>query len=129
MSVLVADTQAILWQLSEPHRLGRAARRAFAAAEAGKGVCHVPATVLIEIALLHERGRVGLGAKQVAEMLGSHSAYAVLPIDIQQCLEFAALIGIKDPMDRLIAAAARVTKGRLLSSDGVFDDYLDRVWE
>jgi len=125
----VADTHALYWQLSEPHRLGRAARRAFNAAESGQGVCHVPAIVLIEISLLHERGRVGLGATQVAEMLASHSAYAVLPIDIQQCLEFAALIGIKDPMDRLIAAAARVTKGRLVSSDGVFDDYLDRVWE
>lgn len=129
MNSFVADTQAILWQLTEPHRLGKGARRAFAAAEAGRSVCHVPAIVLIEIALLHERGRVGLGAPQMAEMLASHPAYSVLPIDIQQCLEFAPLVGIRDPMDRLIAAAARAVKSRLISSDGVFDDYLDRVWE
>ena len=129
MSSFVADTHAIYWQLAEPHRLGRAARRAFAAAEAGKSVCHAPAIVLIEIALLHERGRVGLSAPQVAGMLATHQAYALLPIDSQQCLEFAALAGIRDPMDRMIAAAARVTKTRLVSSDDVFDDYLDRVWE
>jgi PIN domain nuclease of toxin-antitoxin system len=89
----------------------------------------VPAVVLIEIALLHERRRLRLGALQVAEMLVPHPAYAVLPIDVPQTLEFAALVGILDPMDRLIAAAARVQKARLVSSDEVFDTYLERIWD
>jgi PIN domain nuclease of toxin-antitoxin system len=125
----VADTHALYWQLTEPRRLSRAARRAFGAAENGECVCHVPVVVLIEIALLHERRRLRLGASQVAEMLVPHAAYAVLPIDVPQSLEFAALVGILDPMDRLIAAAARIRKARLVSADDVFDTYLDRIWD
>ena len=125
----VADTHALYWQLTEPRRLHRAARRAFGAAENGECVCRVPAVVLIEIALLHERRRLRLGALQVAEMVVPHPAYAVLPIDVQETLEFAALVGISDPMDRMIAAAARVREARLVSSDEVFDGYLDRIWD
>jgi PIN domain nuclease of toxin-antitoxin system len=130
LSDFIADTHAIVWHLTEPRRLGRGARRAFSAAEDGKGLCQVPAIALIEIALLHERGRLRLGAPQVAEMLASHRAYAVLPIDIQQCLEFAALVGIRDPMDRLVAAAARAVQARVVSSDGVFDGHVSqRIWD
>jgi PIN domain nuclease of toxin-antitoxin system len=129
LTSFVADTHALLWQLTRPERLGKAARRAFAAAESGKAVCLVPAIVLIEVALLHQRGRIGVSASHIAELLVSQPAYAVLPIEIQQCLEFAALVGIHDPMDRLIAAAARISQSRLLSSDEVFDPHVDRVWD
>lgn len=129
MISFVADTQALYWQLTEPGRLTRAARRAFAAAENGECLCHVPAIVLIEIALLHERGRLRLSAPQVAEILVAHPAYEVLPIDVPQTLEFAALVGIQDPMDRLVAAAGRVSNAPVVSSDQVFDDYLERVWD
>lgn len=129
MSAFVADTQAILWLITQPEKLGRAARRAFAAAEAGKGPCHVPAVVLVEFALLHEKGRFRIGARQLAETLGARSGFAVLAVDVEQCLEFAGLVGIRDPMDRLIAAAARSLNAPLISSDSVFDDYLPRIWD
>lgn len=129
MTSFVADTHAILWQLTQPQRLGKAARRAFAAAESGKVMCLVPAIVLIEVALLHQRGRIGASASHIAELLASQPAYPVLPIEIQQCLEFAALVGIHDPMDRLIAAAARVSQARVLSSDEVFDSHVERIWD
>jgi PIN domain nuclease of toxin-antitoxin system len=84
----------------------------------------------VELALLHERGRLRVGPAQVLETLGGHAGYAVLPLDVEQCLEFAALVGVKDPMDRLIAAAARVTHSRLVSADAVFDRAgVVRVWD
>ena len=129
MKHIVADTHALVWHLVEPGRLGKAARRAFAGADAGKLLCHVPAVVLVEVALLSERGRIRVGVQQVLASLAAHSGYALLPLDAEQCLEFGALIGIKDPTDRLVAAASRVVHGGLVSSDAVFDPHLDRIWD
>lgn len=129
MTGFVSDTHALVWHLVEPKRLGQAARRSFTAADEGRALCQIPAVCLVEVSLLHERGRLRIGAAQVLEAVAGRAGYALLPLDMEQCIEFSALIGIKDPMDRLIAAAARVIKARLVSSDDVFDEYLDRVWD
>jgi len=129
MTKLVCDTHALVWHLMDPRRLGKAARRAFANADTGRSLCHVPAVCLVEIALLHERGRIRVGVGQILETLGGHAGYAVLPLDVEQAMEFAALAGIRDPMDRLVAAAARATRARLISADKAFDGTLERVWD
>lgn len=128
MRSLVADTHALVWHLTEPRRLGKGAARALAAADEGRLLCHVPAICLVEVALLHERGRLRVGLGQVLEVLAGHAGYAVLPLDIEQAVEFAGLVGLKDPMDRLIAAAARVVGAPLVSADPTFDGVVERVW-
>jgi len=127
---LVADTHALVWHLSAPRKLGAAARRAFAAADEGRWLCCVPAIALVEIALLEERDRLAIGVDDVLRALAGHPGYAVLALDADQAVEFAALVGVKDPMDRLVLAAARATGSRLLSSDDVLDGFgVDRVWD
>lgn len=130
MPAFVADTHSLVWHLMEPRRLGRAARRAFAAADAGRWLCHVPAIALVEIWLLHERGRLRMGPAQVVQEIGSHPGYAVLPLDLEQALEFGALTSIRDPMDRMIVAAARATGSRLVSRDEALAGHgVDRLWD
>ena len=112
---LVADTHAVVWHLTAPSRLGAAARRALARADEGRWLCCVPAIALVEIALLRERGRMAVGVDEVLRALAGHPGYAVLALDADQAVEFAALVGVKDPMDRLVLAAARATGSRLVS--------------
>jgi PIN domain nuclease of toxin-antitoxin system len=128
MRALVADTHALVWHLTEPRRLGKGAARAFTAADEGRVLCHVPAICLVEIGLLHERGHLRVGLAQVLEALSGHAGYSVLPLDIEQAVEFTSLVGVKDPMDRLIGAAARVVQARLVSADPAFDGFVERVW-
>ena len=130
MQHVVADTHALLWHLTEPRRLGSAATRAFAAADAGRWLCYVPAIVLVEIWLLHERGRLRIGPAQVLDQLAGHPGYSILPLDIEQALEFGALVMMRDPMDRLIAAAAKATGSRLLTADEALGKSgVDVIWE
>jgi len=127
---LVADTHALVWHLTAPRRLGTAARRAFAAADEGRWLCCVPAIALLEVALLQERGRIAIGVDEVLGALAGHPGYAVLALDSQQAVEFSALVGVRDPMDRLVLAAARATESRLVSADQALDGFgVDRVWE
>jgi PIN domain nuclease of toxin-antitoxin system len=130
VATFVADTHALVWHLTGPERLGRGARRAFAAADEGRSMVCVPAIGLVEIALLHERRRVDPPPARVLEALGDHPGYAVLALDAAQALEFAALVGVKDPMDRLVLAAARAIRARLISADGKLDGFgVERVWD
>lgn len=90
----------------------------------------MPAIALVEIALLRERGRIGVGVDEVLGALAGRTGYAVLALDAEQAVEFAALVGIPDPMDRLVLAAARVSRSRLVSIDSVFDGRgVERVWD
>ena len=130
MGQLVADTHAIVWHLMAPRKLGAAARRAFDGADEGRTLCCVPAIALVEIGLLQERGRVGVGIGDVLRALAGRPGYAVLALDADQALEFAGLVGLKDPMDRLVVAAARATGSRLVSVDDALDGFgVERVWD
>jgi PIN domain nuclease of toxin-antitoxin system len=126
---LVADTLAIVWYLTAPRKLGAAARRHLVAADAGRTLCCVPAIALVEIALLQERGRLGTGVREVLQALAGRVGYAILALDADQALEFAGLLGVEDPMDRLVLAAARATSSPVLSVDDALDGFgVDRVW-
>lgn len=130
MVTFLADTHALVRHLAEPRRLGKAARRAFAIADRGRAVCYVPAIAIVEICLLYERGRLRVSPRQILESLSANPGYAVLAFDLQQALEFGALPAIRDPLDRMIAAAARVTGSRLISADESLDGAgVERVWD
>jgi PIN domain nuclease of toxin-antitoxin system len=127
---LVADTHAIVWWLTAPRKLGPRARRAFEAADSARCLCCVPVITLVEMALLHERGRIAVTPQDVLRALGGRPGYAVLAADTEQALEFTGLIGVKDPIDRLVLAAARATAARLVSIDAALDGFgVRRVWD
>ena len=130
MTAFLADTHALVWHLTDPGRLGRGARRAFDAADAGQWLCYVPVVGLVELSLLYERGRLRIGPSQVLEALSEHPGYAVLPLDLEQALAFGAFSSVRDPMDRLILAASRATRSRLVSRDARLDGHgIERLWE
>ena len=127
---LVADTHAIVWYLTKPRKLGARARRGFEEADAERWLCCVPAIALVEIALLKERRRIAVGPREVLRALSGRAGYAILALDAEQALEFASLVGVRDPMDRLVLAAARATGGRLISADDALDGFgVERLWD
>jgi PIN domain nuclease of toxin-antitoxin system len=127
---VVADTHAFVWHLTAPRKLGRGARRAFAAADEGRWLCCIPAVALVEIALLKERARTTVDVPAALRAIAGRPGYALLALDADQLLEFAALAGVKDPMDRLVLAAARATRSRLLSADESLGGHgVERVWD
>jgi PIN domain nuclease of toxin-antitoxin system len=86
--------------------------------------------VLVEVALLAERGRLRVGLAQVLETLSAHAGYAVLPLDVEQALAFASLVSIRDPIDRLVLAAAHATGARLVSNDSALSGHgVERLWD
>lgn len=71
-----------------------------------------------------------MGVEDLLEAVAGHPGYAVLALDGPQAVEFSGLVGVKDPMDRLVLAAARATGSRLVSSDDVMDGYgVERIWD
>jgi PIN domain nuclease of toxin-antitoxin system len=126
----LADTHALVWHLTEPRRLGKAARRCLASADRGRSLCHIAAVSLVEIWLLYERGRLRIGPAQILEAIAGHGGYAILAFDIEQAIGFGSLSGIRDPMDRMIVSAARATDSRLISRDDALDGFgIERVWD
>ena len=72
MNQACIDTHALVWYLSRPKRLGRAAARLLRAADAGRAEILVPAIVLIELTLLREAGRNVVGVPQVEALFARY---------------------------------------------------------
>ena len=125
------DTHTCVYALISPAKLGTAARRALQEVERGRAIVWIPAVVAIEIALLRERGRIGVGLPQLREALAQASGLQFLALDLQQIDEFAVLTSIKDPFDRLILSACRATGARLITKDANLLDskIVHTVWD
>lgn len=111
------DTHACVYALAAPAKLGKAARRALETVEAGRSIAWIPAAVAAEIALLRERDKIGVGLLQLRTALEQTPGLKFLALDLLQIETFATLMAIKDPFDRLILSACRVTGARLITRD------------
>lgn len=117
MKQIVLDTHALIWHLSAPKRLGKAAHRIMTQVDQGKTLAIVPAIVAVELALLREAGRRVPGPPELQALLQNHPSFRLLPIDLIQATEFMLLGSLRDPFDRLVVAAARVSSASLLTAD------------
>ncbi len=111
------DTHACIYALAAPAKLGSGARRALKAVEAGETIGWIPAAVALEMALLRERGRIEVGLPQLRAAMEQAPGLRFLALDLLQIEEFSSLTAIKDPFDRLILSACRVTGSRLITKD------------
>jgi len=111
------DTHALVWYLSKPRRLGRAAARLLRRADAGRVTVLVPAIVAVELSLLREAGRDTVGVPQLEALVAAQPAFQMLALDLAQAREFALLQSVRDPFDRMVLAAARAAGAPLITAD------------
>lgn len=125
------DTHALIWYLSRPKRLGRAAVRLLREADAGRAEILVPAIVLIELTLLREAGRNVVGVPQVEALLAAQPAFKLQPLEMTQASEFVLLESLADPFDRFVVAAARGAGVPLITADTTIDDsaLVETIWD
>lgn len=125
------DTHVLIWYLSRPKRLARAAARLLREADAGRAEILVPAIVLIELTLLREAGRNVVGVPQIEALLAAQPAFKLLPLEMTQASEFVLLESLADPFDRLIVAAARGAGVPLITADTTIDEsaLVETIWD
>ena len=125
------DTHALVWHLSKPKRLGRAAARLLREADAGRAEVLIPAIVPIELTLLRDAGRNVVGAPQIEALIASQPSFRLAPLEMAHAMEFALLQQIDDPFDRIIVAAARTAGVPLITADGniAASALVQTIWE
>jgi PIN domain nuclease of toxin-antitoxin system len=129
VSEYVVDTHASLFALAAPRKLGRKATRTLRRADERGETVWVPAAVVAEVLLLRELGRTEIGLPELREAFAT-TCWRFLPLDLDQLDEFAALTRIRDPFDRLIVAAARRARAKLVSRDRELREtgLVDIIW-
>jgi PIN domain nuclease of toxin-antitoxin system len=118
--MFVTDTHALVHHITgRKRRLGRRARSTFERVERGIDTILVPFTVLEEVMLLSEAGKVRLPLpfRDLVISLAQADNFDLGVNDAQLLLEAAALTGIRDPYDRMIVAQARVAGLPLITGD------------
>ena len=130
----VTDTHPFVHHVTgRRNRLGRKARRIFDAAKRGRETVIVPFTVLEEVMLLSEIGRIRLPLPFRDFVISIRQAenFDLGGNDTALLLEAATFTTIRDPYDRMIIAQARVAGLPLITGDAkIHDSGLVRtVWD
>jgi PIN domain nuclease of toxin-antitoxin system len=95
--------------------LGQVAKRAI-----DRDIVTISPAVLIEIELLHEIGRLRVGAKAISVRLAEDLSIRVAAERFADvALEALALGFTRDPFDRLIVAHAALTNAALITQDAM----------
>jgi PIN domain nuclease of toxin-antitoxin system len=126
--VIVLDTHAWLWWVSDPPKLGEAAREALDRADE-VGICTISCW---EVAMLSLRGRIQLD-REIEAWVGqalAHPRATALPLTAPVATR-AALLEDEgfpgDPADRIIYATARAEGSRLLTRDAGIQEFDPRL--
>lgn len=117
---LATDTHALVYHLTGQRRkLGRRAGVIFGRVERGLDTLLIPFTVLEEVMLLSEAGKIRLRLpfRELLFSLMQAENFDLGENSAPLLLEAAALMGIRDPYDRMIVAQARMAGLPLVTGD------------
>ena len=126
--ILLLDTNALQWWLSDPDRLSAIAAKAM---ENRSNSIMVSAVVPWELAIKSNLGKLKsqtLLANWTVKL--EEEGFSELPIDSSHAIRAGLLPRHhKDPFDRVLAAQAQVTGWPIISADAIFEVYgVQRIW-
>jgi PIN domain nuclease of toxin-antitoxin system len=116
----VTDTHSLVHHVTgKKTKLGRRARGTFERVERGVDTILVPFTVLEEVMLLSEAGKIRLPLpfRDLVISFAQADNFDLGINDSQLLLEAASFTALTDPYDRLIVAQARVAGLPLITGD------------
>ena len=113
--MILLDTHVVLWLISDPAQLSKAARDAISQARQNGEALAISGMTLLELATLSTKGRIGVTGGLELALHDIENRFTVLPITARAC---ACIPGLpasypKDPADRIIGATA-LTAGMVL---------------
>ena len=117
--MILLDTHAWIWWLSNPERLSKAAADAVSQAVREDAVA-LSSISAWELAMLVDRGRLELDRSVDALVQGTEALSFVHVVDVDARIAVASVrLGLphKDPADRIIAATARLMDATLVTAD------------
>ena len=130
--MIVLDTHAWWWAVSEPGQLSRKARQLINNTPPEQRT--IASISIWEFAMMVSRGRINLTVtpEEWLDHAINRTGLAILDLNPQIALESCKLPGNfhKDPADRIIVATARVSRSQLITKDQKILDYpfVATVW-
>jgi len=132
--IFSTDTHGLVYHLTgQKKKLGRRARVIFERTERRQDAVLIPFTALEEIMLLSEAGkiRIRIPFRDLLLPLMQADNFSLGENDADLLLEASALIGIRDPFDRMIVAQARLSGATLITADEKIQEsaLVKTVWD
>jgi len=136
MEQFVADTNALIWHLTQDPLLGESAKKTLLRADRGEVIVHIPAISLFEMIYLTERSNPPISRSQVEQLLEQlrpEGSYRIAMLD-EQVIRHGFEIPryqVPDMPDRAIAATALALGYPLLTKDKSLHNWrgVPLVWD
>ena len=117
--MMLLDTHALIWLISDPQRLSQAARTAIAEARHRGEELAIASITLFEIVTLAQKGRIGIQMDVATLFDDIEARFSVKPITSRACMKILELPRTypRDPVDRIIGATALAEGIPLVTAD------------
>ena len=132
--VIILDTHALIWWVNGDGRLSKKAKNAIDKELAAGGQVLVSAISAWEVAMLVEKGRLGLtmDLDEWIKTVASIDCVSFVPVDTDVAIQSVRLPGElhSDPADRLIVSLARQLSAPLITADSKISAYrhVKTIW-
>lgn len=130
--MIVLDTHALVWWVSQDRRLSRKARSAIESTLADGARALVSAISAWEVAMLVQRERIvlSMGLDEWLRTVASIDGVAFMPVTAEVAAQSVSLPGTfhSDPADRMIVALAREVNATLVTADERIQRYPHVRW-
>lgn len=113
----VVDTHALIWYLTNDHKLGKRAAQIFYAAEAGETRLIVSAIVLAELYYVNQKRRWFTDFPSVLRQLEQKPYFRLVPLNPHHIEDFDQDAAVPEMHDRIIAGLARRLNAPLITAD------------
>lgn len=133
--MILLDTHALIWWVSEPSRIPEKARRRIDAAVDAGALVAVSAISVWEVAMLVSRDRLTftMSAEQWISQVEALPFLTFVPVDNRIAMRSVHLVDFpnRDPADRIIAATALGVDATVVTADARLRAYapLKTVWD
>ncbi|MGA7829854.1 MAG: type II toxin-antitoxin system VapC family toxin [Terracidiphilus sp.] len=117
--MILLDTHVVIWLMTSPDLVSKRAAKAIEKAGTEGMLPGISAATMYELFYLKRRGRIQLHLTDAAILERMREWFELIPITATIAVEAAALPDPfhGDPIDRLIAATARVEGRTLITAD------------
>lgn len=126
----LTDTHALLWYITNSHKISPKAKTLFDKCEKGECIIFIPSIVIAECLSIFDKKRVAFDFKALFDRIRRSENYAIISLDHKILLQMVETREVSELHDKIIVATAKLLDVPIITKDAFTLDLktINAIW-